>query len=251
MTMLTAMVMFYLGLSTLGFVPSIASLGLRFPRLAWHDNQGLQNKNVGALLLRASTFFLLCGFTQSMQIFALGSRSAWQGALTLFLFALRTVPVLFGAGYFASTLAAKKSGIFAKTVGLLILLFSLTIVNNALAIKGKQINLAFGDNSETAAQDVSVDIPDREQTVQMDVLARSFSPNVLVVQKDMPVKWIINGDQASGCTNEIIVPAYNLRQKISPGGNVIEFTPTSVGDTGFSCWMGMVHGIIRVVEATQ
>jgi len=39
----------------------------------------------------------------------------------------------------------------------------------------------------------------------------------------------------------------NLEFKIKSGENIIEFTPGDK-DINFSCWMGMIGGVIKVVD---
>lgn len=83
--------------------------------------------------LGAVTFFLPCGFTQSMQIVSLSSGSFITGALTMTAFALGTLPVL-GLLSFGSLDLAKSRfrGVFFKTVGLLVILFAVFNLHNAL-----------------------------------------------------------------------------------------------------------------------
>ena len=80
----------------------------------------------------------------------------------------------------------------------------------------------------------------------MTVDYRGFTPNVINIKKGIPVKWIINGVQVSGCTNKIIVPEYNITKNIINGTNTVRFTPQKEGVISFSCWMGMVRGQFNV-----
>ena len=66
----------------------------------------------------------------------------------------------------------------------------------------------------------------------------------------MPVKWIINGKEITGCNNAIQVPKYGLNFQIKPGLQTIEFTPTETGTVSWSCWMGMIQGVFIVVDGT-
>lgn len=74
------------------------------------------------LLIGIGTFFLPCGFTQSMQISALSSGSFISGALIMFSFALGTLPVLslvsFGSMSFAKS---KYAPLFFKSAGVIVL----------------------------------------------------------------------------------------------------------------------------------
>lgn len=73
------------------------------------------------LLIGIGTFFLPCGFTQSMQISALSSGSFAGGMLIMFSFALGTLPVLgllsFGSVSFAHS---KHAPLFFKTAGVVV-----------------------------------------------------------------------------------------------------------------------------------
>ena len=89
------------------------------------------------VLLGASTFFLPCGFTQAMQVKALASGSLTTGALTMFVFALGTLPVLSLLSFGSLDLARSKfRGSFFKAAGLLVILFALFNIYSALVIFG-------------------------------------------------------------------------------------------------------------------
>lgn len=104
--------------------------------------------------------------------------------------------------------------------------------------------------SANATQNI-LDIPasatnEDYQIIRMDVTGQGWVPNKFVLKKGVPVKWIINGKQITGCNNAIIVPAYNLQFKIKSGEQTIEFTPDEAGVVPWSCWMGMIRGTFIV-----
>jgi len=89
------------------------------------------------LLIGVATFFLPCGFTQSMQIYTLSTGNFMVGALTMFSFALGTLPILALLSF--SSLGLRKSkniGIFFKTIGLIVILFALMNIINSLVVIG-------------------------------------------------------------------------------------------------------------------
>ncbi len=90
--------------------------------------------------------------------------------------------------------------------------------------------------------------PQSVQVAQMDVSFGGYIPSTLRVRKGVPVKWIINVKQVSGCTNEILLPEYNIRRRLNYGENIIEFTPTKTGEVPFSCGMRMVWGKFIVYD---
>ncbi len=82
----------------------------------------IEHKTLTPLLVGFGTFFLPCGFTQSMQVVALSSGSFLNGSLIMFAFALGTLPVLlllsFGSSSFANS---KYANLFFKSAGIVVI----------------------------------------------------------------------------------------------------------------------------------
>lgn len=237
-TVFIAVVLFWLALNILGFVPSMSVLGVRMPKksmVAWKKLQESEHA-LAPVLLGGFSFFLPCGFTQSMQLFAMSSGSFMTGALTLFLFALGTSPVLFGLGVATTRFKNMKTVILEKAIGFIVLFFSFYTLSSGLAIQGFDINFLANKTEGTVVNQANA------QVINMVVDYRGYTPSVFRLQKGVPVKWIIDGTKASGCTSEIIVPDLDIRKTLVPGDNIIEFTPQKEGSISFSCWMGMVRG---------
>ncbi|NQT49575.1 sulfite exporter TauE/SafE family protein [Candidatus Kuenenbacteria bacterium] len=238
LTAFVAVVMFLLGLNILGFLPSPSAYGIRLPKKSmkyWNKLKSSEHKSA-PFLLGAFTFFLPCGFTQSMQLFAITTGSFWLGGLSLFLFALGTAPVLIGVGIAASRFKNKKMIIFQKVMGFVVLIFAFYTLLTGLTIAGINLDLGWGKDYGATITNANI------QEVVMTVDYSGYSPNVFTIKKGIPVKWTINVKQMTGCTNEIIVPDLGIKKKLQYGENIIQFTPTKVGNLSFSCWMGMVRG---------
>lgn len=95
------------------------------------------NHSLTPLLVGVATFFLPCGFTQSMQIYTLSTGNFLSGALTMFTFALGTLPVLALVSFSSFSIKdSKKSGIFFKTAGLIVILFAIMNIINSLVVIG-------------------------------------------------------------------------------------------------------------------
>lgn len=88
------------------------------------------------LLAGALTFFLPCGFTQSMQIFTLTTGSFLTGGLTMLSFALGTLPVLALVSFGSfSIMRSANAGVFFKAAGLVVIMFALlNLLNSFVAI---------------------------------------------------------------------------------------------------------------------
>jgi sulfite exporter TauE/SafE len=94
----------------------------------------IEHKTLTPLLIGFGTFFLPCGFTQSMQFVALSSGSFMTGMLVMLAFALGTLPVLaflsFGSASFAHS---KYAPLFFKSAGVVVIGFGLFALLGGLA----------------------------------------------------------------------------------------------------------------------
>lgn len=75
----------------------------------------------------------------------------------------------------------------------------------------------------------------------------------ITVQAGTPVRWVIDAPEGSinGCNYRIVIPDYGIEYTFHTGENVIEFTPEQEGTYLYSCWMGMIRGVISVVGAQE
>jgi sulfite exporter TauE/SafE/copper chaperone CopZ len=240
-TVAIAIILGWLGLQILGFAPSLTSVGIHMPKgIMKHWNKMKDSDHpLAPMFLGGTTFFLPCGFTQSMQLFAIASGSVMVGGLTMLFFALGTSPILLGIGIATTRFKNMRSVIFMNAIGIVVMVFAFYTLSSGLAVAG--INLDFS-NKANATQAVTASDNVNVQVVNMTVDLKGYTPSVIKIKKDVPVRWVINGKQITGCTNEIIVPDLGISKKLIKGQNIVEFTPTKAGTLGFSCWMGMVRG---------
>jgi copper ion binding protein len=199
----------------------------------------------GPLLIGLLNGFMPCGPLQAMQLYALALGSVTKGALAMAVYALGTVPLMFGFGSALSLLSRERVNSVLRVSGVIVIVLGLLMVNRGLAnFIGKRAVSASIAVPAVAAQPEATAVADQPafQTVRMAVTSRGYEPNTLYVKRGIPVRWVIEGKELSRCTDEIVLPEYNIRKKLGPGENVIEFTPTREGVIRFSCWMQMVWG---------
>ncbi len=133
------LVMLILGINLLDIFDWTKKLQPRMPKFLSRraHNISKMSHSLTPLLVGVATFFLPCGFTQSMQLYTLTSGSFWNGALTMFTFALGTLPILALVSFSQATIKnSTKSGIFFKTAGLVVIAFALFNIINSLAVAG-------------------------------------------------------------------------------------------------------------------
>lgn len=213
-------------------------------------------------LMGGLTFFLPCGFTITVQGLALISGSALQGSLIMLSFVAGTFPMLFLIGLSSVKFLQKPylSEKFLKVAGILVLFFAFYNINSQLNVLGfsnisnlrNNFNYSrnFSKNNSSQTDRELVPIINGKQILKMEAFAYNYSPNYFKVRKGIPVRWEITDKGTSGCTNAII--SKNLFEgeiSLTPSEvNIKEFTPQVSGKYKFSCWMGMVWGIIEVVD---
>ena len=77
-----------------------------------------------------------------------------------------------------------------------------------------------------------------------------YSPAVVRVRAGRPVRLEFYRDEASGCTEEVVLPDFGIRTFLPPHRiTPVEFTPERPGSYEFTCGMGMVRGRV-IAEAT-
>lgn len=237
LTMVVGGVMLLLGLQLTGIFPAVRTITL--PRLRF-----LGGKEQSPAILGALTFFLPCGFTQAMQLFAISSGSALTGALTMGVFALGTAPGLLGIGSLASVVKGVFGRLFFKTAGLIVLLLAIFNLSNGYNLTGWNLSGIFSTIFLVPSETITV--TNGIQIVNMTQDGSGYHPNNFIIKKGVPVKWVINSLDARNCAASIVMSKYNIRRILRPGENIIEFTPIETGDIKFSCSMGMYWGVFNV-----
>lgn len=190
-----------------------------------------------------------CGPLQTMQLYALGTGSPLDGAIAMFIFAMGTLPLMLFFGMITGMVSKDSTKKIMKISGVCVMAMGIIMANRGLAIAGIQTpfsTFAAQTNRDTSAA-IKADINNGVQTIKIVANNQGYVPNVLYVQKGIPVRWIVDGKQINSCNNQIIIPALNIKKKLMSGENIIEFTPQNE-DLKFSCWMGMITGIIKVVD---
>jgi len=134
-----ALVLLILGINLLDVFPAIKKLQPTIPKFIGKRVHGLKdiNHTITPFLVGIATFFLPCGFTQSMQIYTLTTGSFLTGALIMFSFALGTLPVLALLSFSSLGIHKKaQSGVFFKTAGLVVIFFGILSLLGAFTAIG-------------------------------------------------------------------------------------------------------------------
>ena len=139
LNILIGIVMLILGINLLDVFPWAKKLQPAMPKFIAKHAHGISkfNHTLTPMLVGIATFFLPCGFTQSMQLYALSTGSFLAGSLTMLAFALGTLPILALVSFSSLSIKNhKQSGVFFKAAGLIVIMFALFNLINSLVIIG-------------------------------------------------------------------------------------------------------------------
>lgn len=139
LSLIIGIVMLILGINLLDTFHWAKKLQPSMPKFIAKHAHGVSkfNHTLTPLLVGVATFFLPCGFTQSMQLYTLTTGNFLTGGLTMLSFALGTLPVLALISFSSFSIQnSSKAGIFFKSAGLIVIMFALFNLINSLVVIG-------------------------------------------------------------------------------------------------------------------
>ncbi len=241
--LLAGIFMVIMGLNMLGLFPWLRKLTPRMPK-AFARKIEAGKKSNSPLYVGLFNGLMPCGPLQAMQLYALSTGSPLRGALSMLLFSLGTVPLMFGLGAVSSLLSKRFTGRMMGVSAVLVVVLGLFMFQSGLGLSGigaPSLVKPSGEAKQAA-------VVDQVQTVTSQMSPSAYE--AVTVKAGIPVKWTLQAgaEDLNGCNNAIIIPAYGIEKKLQPGENVIEFTPENAGTIPFSCWMGMIQSRITVLQ---
>lgn len=230
---MSAIIMFFMSLNMLGVL-------------------NLKNIKIPRTKLKVKSSFVIgllngimpCGPLQAMQVYALSTSSPIKGALSMLIFGLGTVPLMLTTGIVLNITKGKTKVLLNKIASVLILILSITMLNRGLT--SLEINIVTPSNNYTNYEKAT--LKKNYQVVKINLDYDNYKD--ILVQKDIPVKLIINveKDKLTGCNNQILINKFGIQKDLQEGENIIEFTPSKLGNYSYTCWMNMIKNNIKVID---
>ncbi|MBM3562702.1 MAG: LysM peptidoglycan-binding domain-containing protein [Alphaproteobacteria bacterium] len=243
------------GLNMLGLFAPLRRfrLGLPRPLQNWVNREagGRHRPFVIGLL---NGLMIACGPLQAMYVMAAGTGSPVEGAKTLFVFGLGTLPVMLAFGALTTVLSGAVTHRLLIASGVIVVALGAVMINRGLILTGSGADLASLLSRRPAPVELAPPsqespVSTKTQTIEMEANALGFTPTRFTLLRGVPVKWVINATEVTTCNHRIVVPSLNLEFDVKPGLQTIEFTPERIGVIPWSCWMGMLRGEFVVVDA--
>lgn len=275
LTLFVGVVMFLLGLQLTEIFPRLKS-SLTLPssigRLIGIKKRGEREySHKDSMMMGALTFFLPCGFTQAMQLYAVSTGSPVSGAIIMSMFALGTSPGLLSIGGLTSVVKGVFAQRFFRIVGVVVIMMALFNINNAVNLLGIKRLI---ENRTTAKPSTSQQVVGSTTPEQSSQLGPSTNTTSASAANNEPIilntTYTTEGDiqpsnfttkvgrkttlivdvkqDGSGCMSTIMIPQLDNNAQFLKGGQklTLTFTPTQAGDYPITCAMGIARGNLTV-----
>lgn len=223
-------------------------------------NQSKSKDLFAPAFLGAMTIFIPCGTTLAMEALAISSANSFLGAAIMAAFVLGTTPLFFGVGWLTTVLGDNFRGKFLKIAALAVLYLGITSINGSLVASGSPLTLQslvenfpiqFNVNKANSISSnifAYVKVDDGVQNIDISVTSSGYSPNIIKVKKNQPVRLNLKSTNVYSCASAFRIPSLGVIKNLQPNGSdSVLFTPIKSGKIAFSCSMGMYRGIIEVI----
>ena len=220
-----AVVMFLLGIRLTGISPRMAAWSPRLPAglagLIGIDAAPTRPyRDTRTALVGAATFFLPCGFTQAVQVYALSTGSPASAGLIMATFAVGTTPGLLAVATVPEIATGRARGTVLQVIGVVVLAFALLNVTSGLNLLG----ITSATSTTVVARQVSdnVTVANGVQTVHMTQTRDGYTPADTVVHAGLPITWSIQATSKWECSAFLRVPDLDISVDLQDGPNTIQ-----------------------------
>lgn len=247
-TMLIGVMMLIFGAQLIDLFPRLSSLSFTLPssvahrlRISKKTDQAYTHTN--AFWLGALTFFLPCGFTQLVQLYAISTANPVTAGLTMAIFAVGTTPGLLGIGGLTAIVKGSVAKPFFRFAGLVVIGLALVNIANGYTLSGLKSLLS------SPAADIQISAEPQILT-SIYTSKEDLQPSTFTVRAGQPVRFEIDvRDDGFGCMGSMALPGFSSQVEMLVKGKpmVFEFVPKKKGTYDITCAMGVPRGTITVI----
>jgi sulfite exporter TauE/SafE len=248
-----AVVMTILGTRLTGLSPRIATWSPTLPmgigrQLGLGDGGAGAYSDARAATLGAASFFLPCGFTQAVQVYALSTGSPVFAGAIMAVFAIGTAPGLLALAGLPVVVPSTMRPALLRLVGVVVIGFAFINASAGLRLSGVTLP-SFGVETAAAAlppeSGVSIDGTQALTTFQD---GGGYSPANVSIYAGTPTRWTIESSTTATCAALLVVPDLGIQVRLHEGSNTIDLPALRAGTLAYSCSMGMYGGRITIVD---
>lgn len=249
-----AVTMLLVGVRLTELSPRIAAWSPTIPA-AVGDRLGLTGdaparRTAGAVFAGAATFFLPCGFTQAVQLYAFSTGSPRAAGAIMATFAIGTAPALFALAGAPTLLKGTRKVALLRALGVVVIGFAVINATSALRLAGVDLTAVSFSVAAKAPQAVSsnVTMTTTDQTINTQQDGDGYHPGEAVVYAGRPIHWVMTSTAPFSCAASISSSDLGVQGVLAEGRNVIELPKLAAGTYRYSCSMGMYSGSIVVID---
>lgn len=249
-----AIVMTILGARLTGISPRMAAWSPTLPpalsrRLGLETSAGGAYSDSRAIVLGALSFFLPCGFTQAVQIYALSTGSPLTAGAIMAAFAFGTAPGLLALGGLPSFVPTSAKPTLLRLVGVLVIGFA--AINGTAGLRLTDIALPslVPGPVAAAAPLPSLAAGATSQDLHTYQNANGYEPGNVSIRSGIPTRWTITSRSQQSCAIFVRIPSLQAAFTLRDGDNEVDLPALRAGTYRYTCGMGMYAAQITVVDA--
>jgi len=248
-----AVFMTLLGTRLTGLSPRLAGWTPTLP-LGLGRRLGLDDGAVGgysdarAAGLGAASFFLPCGFTQAVQIYALSTGSPLIAGAIMAVFAIGTAPGLLALAGLPVVVPTDARPTLLRLVGVVVLTFAFINAGAGMQLSGITPPSIGVQDVVAARLPAATLTADGTQALTTYQDLRGYSPANVSIYEGIPTTWTIESSNAATCASMLVVPKLGISTLLHKGPNIINLPALPPGRITYTCSMGMYSGSITVVD---
>ena len=159
----------YMWLNTVWILPSLTKFWFHLPKSFANKIEKFKNP-LFAPIIWAMTFFLPCGFTQTLQVIAIWSGGFMTWAMIMAIFAIWTSPVLFSVWIWSSYFRENKFWFLNKIMWIILILFGIFTISNAynlLSVPSKNIEQIEIIEEENMQEEIKQEVDESFEVIEV------------------------------------------------------------------------------------
>lgn len=243
-----AVAMLLVGVRLTELSPRVAGWSPTIPA-AVGDRLGLTGddparRTAGAVVVGAATFFLPCGFTQAVQIYAFSTGSPKAAGAIMATFAIGTAPALLAIAGAPTLFKGTNKGAMLRALGVVVIGFAVINATSAMRLAG--VDFSVGSSAPQAVS-ANVTVTPADQTINTEQHGDGYNPGEAVIYAGRPTHWVLTSTAPYSCAASLSSQDLGFQQVLNPGRNVVELPELAAGTYNYSCSMGMYSGRIVVI----
>jgi len=199
------------------------------------------------------TGLMPCAPLMAAQLAAAGTGSVLGGGVAMLAFGIGTSPLMLAFGTASSFMPKDFKQRMMSVLAIVVILFGFMYLNRAAMRLGSPITLNTAKQailgtptgsastvSYTAGADGVVEVP-------LTIENTKFSPAVLNIPADKPVRIVVDRKEDNACSAQLSIPQLGVTADLVPNGvTTVDLPASKAGQYTLTCGMGMMSGQLSV-----